>query len=165
MGNFYYIRKTFKKGKYMLDMNNKIADEVTLLKIDKSNKTVELKEKIYEELFKNLLHIKECLNEHHKDYKNNDGKFIEFRPDVMRICYSYGAKFLENLQKHISIGNLGNKYKNHTSVLKQCLLQLDKDLDDADYSGYWGGENNFVHLIEPTDKLIEMMKYDFGFNV
>lgn len=150
----------------MLDMNNKIADEVTVVKIGKSaSKSQDLKEKIYEDLFKNLLHIKECLKEHHKDYKNNDGQYIAFRSDVLKVCYSYGAKFLENLQKHISIGNLDTKYRNHTGTLKQCLLQLDKDLDDAERSGVWEGEHNLVHLIEPTGKLIEMMMYDFGFNV
>ena len=44
-------------------------------------------------------------------------------------------------------------------------MQLDKDLDDAERSGVWEGEHNLVHLIEPTGKLIEMMMYDFGFNV
>ena len=145
-------------------MNNKIADEVTLFKVGKSDsKTLDLKEKLYDDLFKNLLHIKECINEHYKDYKINDGKLTEFRPDVIRVCYSYGAKFLENLQKHISIGNVESKYKNHTKTLKQCLLQIDKDISESDITGEWNGENNFVHLIEPTDKLIEMMKHDFGF--
>lgn len=148
----------------MLDMNNKIADEVTLFKVDKSGSNVcDLKEKLYDDLFENLLHIKECINEHHKDYKTNNGEFIKFHPDVIRLCYSYGAKFLENLQKHISIGNIESKYKNHAIILKQCLLQIDKDVSESDITGKWNGEKNFIHLIEPTDKLIEMMKHDFGF--
>ena len=150
----------------MLDMNNKIDDEVTLLKVGKSDFiTCNLKEKLYDDLFKNLLHIKECIIEHHKDYKTNNGKYVEFRPDVIRLCYFYGAKFLENLQKHISIGNVESKYKNHTMALKQCLLQIDKDISESDITGKWIGENNFVHLIEPTDKLIEMMKHDFEFTI
>lgn len=151
---------------FMLDMNNKIADKVTLVEFSKTDSnTRDLKEKLYDDLFKNLLLIKKCIIEHTKDLKMNDDEFIKVRLDEIRSCYSYGTKFYNNLKRHISIGNVDDKYENHANTLGYYLLQINKALTEADKTGVWLGEEYFRNLNEPIDKLLDMMNYDFGFAI
>ncbi len=124
------------------------------------------KEEIYEQLYKPLLLIDSCWRRHAEEVKplldksaNCVALSKEFFYEMYNEIISYNANFV----KCLSLGKILPKYKQFSAELVQCAIFLEKHLDDdvADKAFF----KNAIRIHEICNKILDMLRYDFGFQV
>lgn len=149
----------------------KISDnlKMSLVNIENGyNNRVTEKREIYEDILRPLLQAKECINEWEARLvkkKSSGYSIVEINPDILKTLESTLIKGLNGLQKHFSLGNIEDKYKNHSHHLKNIANKLIDGIEKDDNSGIWTYNKTILIMNEPITKLADMLKYDFGFKI
>lgn len=125
-----------------------------------------IKHEIYEDILRPLLYSKTCIDAHKDELdkiKRSGFSMGEINRDILDTLESTLIKVLDGIQKHLCLRNIGDKYKNHTFYLKRLAQKLGDDIKNTDDGHIWNGTKNISMMVEPIVKLVDMLKYDFGF--
>lgn len=124
------------------------------------------REEIYEQLYRPLLLINTCWIQHAKEINTlleKMAKCIEFTKEPFYRMYNEINNYNANFVKYLSLGRISSKYKQSSAELVQCALFLENHFDDEKIDRDF--IKNAIRIHEISNRILDMLRYDFGFQV
>ena len=124
------------------------------------------KEEIYEQLYKPLLQIDTYWRQHAEEVK----QLLEKKEDCINLSkdpfykmYGEIINYNSNFVKCLSLGKILPKYKQLSRELVQSAIFLEKRFDDVAVDNVF--VKNAIRIHEICNKILDMLRYDFKFQV
>ena len=124
------------------------------------------KEEIYELLYKPLLLVNTCWLQHAEEVKpllDKTTNCLAISKKPFYEIYNEIINYNTNYVKYMSLGRISSKYKQLSTELIQCALYIEKHINDETIDKNF--IKNTINIHKICDRILDMLRYDFDFQV
>ena len=150
----------------MLDAKIGFNGDVNLNFRKNASQVDDNKEELYEQLYKPLLLVNTCWLRHAEEVNlllEKKENCVALSKEPFYKMYSEITKYNANFVKCFSLGKISSKYKPLSNELVQCALYLEKHFGDEIIDKNF--IKNAIRIHERCGRILDMLRYDFGFQV